>query len=282
MYNLIDNLLTYWYITRNIMSNFKLLEVTAKTEVTDAQIPDLKKKGIKVKVDSKGKKYATLRLPLVKISPEDYEWASKERWCLNSAGYVFRWEKSSEKLKSIYLQKEILKTPPDQFVTFEDGDKLNVTRENLKALSRTQLMHRKKKKVKTETKYKGIFWLKSSSKWLVSITGKGKRIYGGSFLSEEFAAKVYDFYARKIYGKYADLNFPDIHITEEDIRNKILEERHKSSKYKGVTKMKGSDKYRVRITHKKKLYDLGAKFTSEDEANRAYEKKKEELSRAIP
>jgi hypothetical protein len=258
------------------MDNYKWLEVTIKTEVASRELQEYKDKGIKVKIDSKGRKYATLRQPLVKLSPEDFDRVNLHRWCVNSAGYVFRWEVHGEKLKSIYLQKEILKTKSGQFVSFKDGDKWNLTRENLLALSRTQLMHRKRRKEKADTKYKGIFWSEPSSKWHVNITDV-KRIHCGSFLSEEFAAQVYDFYARRIYGAVADVNFPDIKLTEKEIKAKLIEESTKSSKYRGVVYMKAIGRYRARVSQNKVLYDLGSQYQTEDEANIACIAKRKEL-----
>jgi hypothetical protein len=58
------------------------------------------------------------------------------------------------------------------------------------------------------SKYRGVYWVKSSSKWRVKIHHTGKNQHLGSFDDEEEAAMAYDRGARTHHGDKAMLNFP--------------------------------------------------------------------------
>ncbi|KAK9808652.1 hypothetical protein WJX72_001315 [[Myrmecia] bisecta] len=58
------------------------------------------------------------------------------------------------------------------------------------------------------SKYRGVVWHKSNSKWEARIYDNGKQRFLGYFLSEEEAAHMYDAVAIKMHGNTAKLNFP--------------------------------------------------------------------------
>lgn len=49
---------------------------------------------------------------------------------------------------------------------------------------------------------------KRGSKWYAYITFEGKRTHIGAFATAEEAAKAYDAEAIKLFGEFAQLNFP--------------------------------------------------------------------------
>ncbi len=59
------------------------------------------------------------------------------------------------------------------------------------------------------SKYRGVVWHKSNSKWEARIYETGKQRFLGYFSSEDEAALTYDDYAARIHGTSAKLNFPD-------------------------------------------------------------------------
>lgn len=90
-----------------------------------------------------------------------------------------------------------------------DHDGLNNTCNNLRIVSHTQNnRNRRKQGNKASSEYKGISWHKNESKWIAHIGKDGKLHHIGYFISEEDAARAYDAAAKKLFGPYANLNFP--------------------------------------------------------------------------
>jgi hypothetical protein len=58
------------------------------------------------------------------------------------------------------------------------------------------------------SKYRGVFWHKSSNKWRAQINYDSKQHALGYFEEEEEAARAYDRAARAQKGEKAQLNFP--------------------------------------------------------------------------
>jgi hypothetical protein len=88
-----------------------------------------------------------------------------------------------------------------------DNDALNNCRGNLRLATKQQNnMNRSKRK---EAKYKGIYKINRPKPWAANLSYNNKTIYIGSFKTDIEAAKAYDEAAKKYYGKYACLNFPE-------------------------------------------------------------------------
>jgi hypothetical protein len=56
--------------------------------------------------------------------------------------------------------------------------------------------------------YKGVSWHKSNSTWVAQIRVNDRPKHLGCFTDKVEAAKAYDKAAKKLYGKFARLNFP--------------------------------------------------------------------------
>jgi len=57
--------------------------------------------------------------------------------------------------------------------------------------------------------FKGVYWQKAAKKWAVTISSGNSTIYIGIFEDVLQAARAYDEAARKLYGEFACLNFPE-------------------------------------------------------------------------
>jgi AP2 domain len=57
--------------------------------------------------------------------------------------------------------------------------------------------------------YKGVYWQKRTKRWQAMVRVNGKGVYLGYFDDPADAARAYDAAARKAFGEFARLNFPD-------------------------------------------------------------------------
>jgi hypothetical protein len=89
-----------------------------------------------------------------------------------------------------------------------DGDGLNNTRANLRSATRSQNAMNRRKQKGTSSRFKGVSWNKREQKWKVKIMFNCRVINLGSFDSEKAAARTYDAAAKKYFGEFAKLNFP--------------------------------------------------------------------------
>lgn len=112
-----------------------------------------------------------------------------------------------------------------------------------------------KYKPETTSKYIGVTWDKQNECWVINFKVNGKSKYLGRFQNEVDAAIERD-KACIIYGRTdLELNFPDIVVTQEDI-DRITRVKTQTSKYIGVTKRKGENRWyaQYKVGYKKWKY----------------------------
>lgn len=82
-------------------------------------------------------------------------------------------------------------------------------RENLRDASRKQNTRNRRSRRGSSSEFKGVSWHKGDKRWEVQIKIDGKDRHLGNFVDEVEAAYVYDEAARKAFGEFAYLNFPE-------------------------------------------------------------------------
>jgi len=113
-------------------------------------------------------------------------------------------------LHSVIMER-ILGHPIEEYkcVDHINHDCLDNRRHNLRLVSFGENQYnRRTNNVAKTSRYKGVDWEKSSSKWKVRIQINKRRIFLGRFDSEEDAARAYDKAAKEFFGKFCCLNFP--------------------------------------------------------------------------
>ena len=112
--------------------------------------------------------------------------------------------------KRIFMHRQIMNAPKGKLVDHRNGDSLDNRRSNLRLATHSQnMMNRRKTKKKTSSKYLGLSRDKIAGEWKVQLCHYGKNIWVGRFKNEIDAAKAYDKAAKKYFGQFARLNFPD-------------------------------------------------------------------------
>lgn len=144
------------------------------------------------------------------IDDDDLEIVSPHKWCSHRIGRTV-YAMTNLKLPSgkkiiLHMHRKIMKPPSDLVVDHIDGNGLNNVRSNLRICTRGENAGRQKPQIGTTSRFKGVSWYKSRSKWQAYINIKGKKIGLGYFYSEEVAAVAYNEAAVRLFGDLAVLN----------------------------------------------------------------------------
>jgi HNH endonuclease/AP2 domain len=139
----------------------------------------------------------------------DYPELSKYKWNGTRCGYAARTAIINGKPKVILMHRQILNVPDGLVTDHINGDKLDNRRSNLRIATRAQNNYNVDSRKPSISGFKGVSWDRAKNKWQARITKDGKGMHLGYFDDPVFAAKVYDYYATKLFGEFAKLNFPD-------------------------------------------------------------------------
>lgn len=140
----------------------------------------------------------------------DFERINKWKWYVmptKSTPYAIRFSGSSTKRKAILMHREILGISDSKVkIDHKNHNGLDNQKSNLRPASNSQ--NRANSKIKIHSsQYKGVHW--SQNRWYASISENGRCKYLGSFISEIEAATIYDKEALRIFGEFANVNFPN-------------------------------------------------------------------------
>lgn len=137
----------------------------------------------------------------------------REDWVEDEKEGLFYTEYSDFGKKTITLHSLVFGDVPEGLmIDHISGKRLDNRRENLRIATSKENNANSKSRKNTTSKFKGVSFDSSRSKWISSIQLKGKTKHIGRFDSEEECAKAYDLEAWKEYGEYARLNFPNEYL----------------------------------------------------------------------
>jgi hypothetical protein len=140
------------------------------------------------------------------VSAEDYTRVQNYCWFLHRGYAITRIGNST-----LYLHRLIMSAPDDQMVDHINGDRLDNRRENFRLATNAQNQANVPKRPGTTSRYKGVSWHAFSGRWQARISIDGKQKHLGYFQDEAEDGRMYDVFARKQFGLYAHLNFPELH-----------------------------------------------------------------------
>lgn len=151
------------------------------------------------------------------VDDQDYKWLSRWKWhaigC-DSYPYAARRQRACEigvcgHRKLVYMHRAVvgLEGEDSRKADHENHDTLDNRRENLRVCTHS-LNLANQISTRGRSRYKGVYWDTSRSKWKVYVGTSPNRRYLGLYHSEEDAARSYDEAARIRWGEFAYLNFP--------------------------------------------------------------------------
>jgi len=108
--------------------------------------------------------------------------------------------------KRVWMHRIILGV--SELVDHRDNDGLNNQRSNLRVISNTNNIRRKRPNLRGSSRFKGVSWYHRTKKWQSSIKVDGRSIALGHYVDEVVAAQAYDSAAKLHFGENSFLNFP--------------------------------------------------------------------------
>lgn len=110
----------------------------------------------------------------------------------------------------VYLHRLVLGAPPGMHVDHINADSLDNRVINLRLCSQSGNQANQRKRTGGVSQYKGVSLSRNSQAWRAQIGVDYQNLYLGSFRSEKEAARAYDAAARRYFGEFARLNFPEV------------------------------------------------------------------------
>ncbi len=144
------------------------------------------------------------------VDDEDYELLNKYKWHFMTVGYAGRsFYINKNKSRILYMHRVILDAKTEQYVDHINGNKLDNRRSNLRICTQSQnCSNSKKSKSKISSKYKGV-WKRNDGRskcWVAEHMLNRKKLYIGSFYSEEEARNAYDSFVLNLRKEFARPN----------------------------------------------------------------------------
>ena len=139
------------------------------------------------------------------IDKADYELVSQFRWWDDGHGYFV----TSDHAVHLFLHHLIL--PPKDGYICDHANRIrhDNRRMNLRYATRSQNMWNKSLQKNNTSGYIGVSWHKRYEKYAAFLEWRGRSINLGRYNTAEDAARVRDKAARRLFGDFAVLNFPD-------------------------------------------------------------------------
>ena len=162
--------------------------------------------------------YGFRRIALTKgmfaiVDAEDYDRLAQYSWTAQKGQRTYYATRrirvgAAGKRKTIWMHREIVAVGAGLVVDHVNHDGLDNRKANLRAATPAENgRNRRKRRMASRSRYKGLSWSERDGRWYVRIHVDGKAKFLGAYADEVEGAKVYDSAARRYYGEFAATNF---------------------------------------------------------------------------
>lgn len=136
------------------------------------------------------------------VDDEDFEYLSQWKWCFDRR-YATTWNSGKMTRMHVFL----FRRPKGMQVDHINGDKIDNRKCNLRIVTNSQNSQNRGARSDNTSGYKGV--RSQRGKWRAEIKVNYQTINLGCYSTKEQAARAYDEAARKYFGEFARLNFPN-------------------------------------------------------------------------
>lgn len=148
------------------------------------------------------------------VDDEDFEYLNQWKWCVSKRSrsyYAVRKIHRNGVATTLSMHVAIMNPQTGTEIDHRDGNGLNNQRENLRPSTRVEnSRNRHHFKTSKTSKYRGVYFDKKNRRWCASISPQtGQYVWLGRHATEEAAALAFDEAAKKYFGEFAALNFPE-------------------------------------------------------------------------
>lgn len=150
------------------------------------------------------------RWKIALVDNDDYDWLSEWTWAayLNSGKWYACQSKKNYSRVTVPMHRVIMDAPKGMVVDHINGDGLDNRRANLRICTTAENMRNRGLPSNNTSGYKGVF-IQKNGKSNAHIQLNRKLIHLGMFNNPVDAAHAYDEAAKRLFGEFANLNFPN-------------------------------------------------------------------------
>lgn len=145
------------------------------------------------------------------VDDDDFDRVMRHKWTAATSNgrrwYAKRSILQDGKCINCLLHRFILGVPDAIRIDHENGDGLDCRKVNMRYASPRQNARNMRRSARNTSGFKGVHRVRDG--WIAQISADGKPRFLGVHESKEYAARVYDAAARRLFGEFARCNFAD-------------------------------------------------------------------------